>query len=105
MSKPDFQTKVFAFVEAYNLKTSVETRLLDMMSELGEVAKETLKGSSYGKNEFSPSADWEEELADAFFALICIANSTGVNLESALDLVLAKYQARLEDRGEAGSGR
>jgi NTP pyrophosphatase (non-canonical NTP hydrolase) len=40
-----------------------------------------------------------------FFSLVCIANTTGVNLETSLESVLKKYQARLADRGEAGSGR
>jgi NTP pyrophosphatase (non-canonical NTP hydrolase) len=100
-----FQDQVAEFVAEYDLETGVEARLLDLLSELGEVAKEILKGSQYGKAEFVPAPDWEEELADAFFSLICIANTTGVNLESTSDQVLQKNQARLDERGEAGSGR
>ena len=105
MAQADFQTRVAEFVAEHNLETSVSARFLDLVAELGEVAKETLKGSRYGKDDFHPTPAWEEELADAFFSLICIANSTGVDLDSALDKVLDKYLTRIEDRGDSGSGR
>lgn len=101
----NFQQRVAVFVEENNLETGVEHRLLDLLSELGEVAKETLKGSCYGKTNFTATPDWELELADAFFSLICIANTTDVDLDSALDRVLEKYRHRLSTQGDAGSGR
>lgn len=105
MTGPNFQKRVAQFVAAHDLETGVEARLLDLISELGEVAKEVLKGSEYGRVPFHPTAEWEQELADAFFALICIANSTGVNLDTALDDVIMKYTTRLTSEGDAGSGR
>jgi NTP pyrophosphatase (non-canonical NTP hydrolase) len=105
MSKPEFQQKVGDFVAETSLETNVQSRLLDLVSELGEVAKEVLKGSQYGREPFSPTIHWENELADAFFSLICLANSTGVNLDTALDQVLEKYRGRLSARGDAGSDR
>jgi NTP pyrophosphatase (non-canonical NTP hydrolase) len=104
VSQPEYQLRVADFAAKHNLETGVESRLLDLMSELGEVAKEALKGSQYGAAEFVPTADWEEELADAFFSLICIANTTKVDLDSALKQVLGKYESRLTERGDAGSG-
>ena len=74
------------------------------MSEIGELAKEALKGSDYGKTRFTQTEAWEEELADAFFSLVCIANSTGVDLEKALEKVLIKYKNRINNKGNAGSG-
>jgi NTP pyrophosphatase (non-canonical NTP hydrolase) len=41
------------------------------------------------------------ELGDLFFPLICVANATDSDLETALSPVLIKYQ----DRQETGSGR
>ena len=55
------------FVKNHNLESSVESRLLDLLSEIGGLAKEALKGSGYGKNPFTQTEVWEEELADAFF--------------------------------------
>lgn len=103
MPTPAFQKSVAEFVKKHNLETSVEARLIDMFSEIGELAKEILKGSDYGQVPFTQTQAWEEELADAFFSLLCLANSTDVNLETALEDVLAKYEARLEEKGDAGS--
>jgi NTP pyrophosphatase (non-canonical NTP hydrolase) len=100
---PPFQKSVANFVKIHNLESSVESRLLDLLSEIGELAKEALEGSGYGKNPFTQTEAWEEELADAFFSLVCLANSTGVNLEEALEIVLKKYEQRLSKKGDAGS--
>ena len=102
---PAYQQVGARFVEAHALEAPPAIRLLDLVSEAGEVAKELLTGTRYGREEFRPGAAWTEELADLFFALVCVANSTGVNLESALDDALAKYDARLAQQGDAGSSR
>ena len=105
MTLPAFQETVATFVAEHQLETSVEVRMLDLVSEIGEVAKEVLKASQYGHRPFQPTDTWSGELADAFFSLICVANGTGVNLEVALAEVLTKYEQRLALKGEAGSGR
>lgn len=38
MNMPKFQTQVDGFVKKHQLETSIEIRLLDLQSELGEVA-------------------------------------------------------------------
>ncbi len=105
MNLPPTQQKVARFVEENKLETAVQTRLLDLVSEVGELCKEALKGSDYGQTSFEPTEEWESELGDAFFSLICMANTTGVNLETALNIVLTKYEKRISRKGEAGSGR
>ena len=99
------QERVAAFTAATGLGTAVPFRALDLASEAGEVAKEVLKATAYGQRPFTPPETWAAELADTLFALLCLANSTGVDLDQALDAALAKYAARLGARGEAGSGR
>ena len=98
------QQQIAEFVIKHQIETTPAARTLDLMSEVGEVAKEVLKGSNYGKHDFHPTPNWESELADALFSLICLANRTDVNLDAALDGVLAKYRQRLIERGDAGSG-
>jgi NTP pyrophosphatase (non-canonical NTP hydrolase) len=100
----NFQKAVAEFVKKHRLEASVEAQLIDLLSEMGELAKEALKGSDYGKAPFTQTPAWEEELADAFFSLVCLANSTDVDLEEALGDALAKYEARLSEKGDAGSG-
>ncbi len=98
----EIQNKVKEFCEQNNLTGNAETRLLDTVSELGEVAKEILKSTSYGKQPFKKSEKLEEELGDLFFSLLTFANEVGVDLNEALQNVLEKYEARLK-RGGAGS--
>lgn len=72
------------------------------MSELGEVAKEILKMSDYGKRPIKYREELRSELGDLFYSLITIANSFDIDLEKALEIVLAKYEKRLK-KGSAGS--
>ncbi len=60
------QHKVQLFTQYFGTQTSPEHRLLDLTSEIGELSKEILKQTNYGKHEFTPSDDWSEELGDVF---------------------------------------
>jgi NTP pyrophosphatase (non-canonical NTP hydrolase) len=102
---PPYQEKVAQFVDVHALRVGAEARLLDLVSEIGEVAKEALKATRYGEEPFAVRAEWSSELADVFFSLICLANATNVHLDRALDGALDKYNHRLSRRGDAGSGR
>ncbi|HEX5975446.1 MAG TPA: MazG nucleotide pyrophosphohydrolase domain-containing protein, partial [Rubrobacteraceae bacterium] len=99
------QGSVAAFVAEYGLEAPIHARTLDFVSEVGELAKEILEGTDYGRTPFDASERWTGELGDALFALVCLANSTGVDLEAALNAALEKYRERLALGGDAGSGR
>ncbi|MBM3944954.1 MAG: nucleotide pyrophosphohydrolase [SAR202 cluster bacterium] len=105
METARLQDKVAAFVKRHGLDAGVEARLLDLVSEAGELSKEALKGSAYGKKPFAPTGEWTSEMGDVLFSLAALANATGVDLEVALDEALAKYEARLAEKGDVGSGR
>ena len=91
--------------QLHNLEISVRDRMLDLTSEVGELAKEILLNTDYGNCDFYPTNAWADELGDVFFSLICLANTTEVNLSKSLSYAIAKYQARLNIQGEAGSGK
>ncbi|MCI0713505.1 MAG: nucleotide pyrophosphohydrolase [Chloroflexi bacterium] len=98
------QREVNDFVTEHELQTDPTSRLLDLVSEVGEVAKAVLKGSDYGKKDFDPDREkWAEEVGDVLFSLICLANSTSVDLDSALQGVLNKYRERITMKSDAGS--
>ena len=102
------QKQVAEFVAQHNLEAPLPYRLLDLTSELGEVAKELLAATDYGKRPLpagSVTPNWEAELGDVLFSLICVANATAVDLESALAATLEKYRQRLAARGDPGSGK
>jgi NTP pyrophosphatase (non-canonical NTP hydrolase) len=54
---------------------------------------------------FNTPESWAGEMGDVLFALMCLANSTGVDLEAALDRALDKYRERMALGDDAGSGR
>ena len=102
MELEEIQKKIEEFCKEHNLLSPPEHRVLDTMSELGEVAKEILKMSDYGRKEIKYRKELELELGDLLYSLITIANYFSIDLENALDLVLKKYEKRLS-KGSAGS--
>jgi len=103
MQLPPFQNSVLDFVNQHNLEIPVRDRMLDLTSEIGELAKEIIKASDYGRQDFQSNDAWHDELGDVFFSVICLANSTNTDLLETLAKALKKYQTRIESRGNAGS--
>ena len=97
------QRQVAEFVYAHDLSAGVETRLLDLVSEIGELAKEGLKGSDYGSVAMLPGSEWSSEMGDVIYSILALANETGVDLETALEPALAKYRSRIVERDDPGS--
>lgn len=90
------QQKVKEFCKRYSLGSPLEHRVLDTRSELGEVAKEILKMSNYGRKQLKFKKEIKPELGDLFYSLITIANYFNINLEQALNMILKKYKKRLK---------
>ena len=101
----DIQEKVNELIKKYNLESSTEIRFIDLVSEIGELGKEILKGNDYGKKNFFNTDNIEFEVGDVFFSLICVANDLKIDLTKALDKVLNKYENRFSNNGHIGSGR
>jgi len=96
------QKEVSQFSQENNMLAPIEHRVLDAVSELGEVAKEILKMTDYGKKPLEYNSDIKGELGDVFYSLIGIANHFDIDLEEALNQALEKYKKRLK-KGSAGS--
>lgn len=96
------QEKVKNFCEEHKLESPPEHGVLDTMSELGEVAKEILKMSDYGKKPIELGREIKAEMGDVFYSLVNLANSLEIDLEEALEIALQKYSKRLE-KGSPGS--
>ncbi|SMO36611.1 MazG-like family protein [Halorubrum cibi] len=97
------QERVSAFVEEHGLETDLAYRVLDLESEVGEVAKEVTTSTDYGS---SPEAAEvaTDEIGDCLFALLALAEAADVDAGEALEVALAKYEDRIEATGGAGSG-
>jgi NTP pyrophosphatase (non-canonical NTP hydrolase) len=98
------QKLVAAFIESHQMEAGVEARLIDLVAEVGELAKANLDSTKYGRTSFKVTPNWEEELGDVLFPLLCLANSTGVNLHDALLKVIRKYNERIARKGHPGEG-
>lgn len=98
----NLQRKVLNFTKKYNLAHSNEITVLDLVSEIGEVAKEILKSTSYGRTPPQKREELKNEVGDALYSLINLANSNEIDLEEAVNRVLEKYEKRLQ-KGDAGS--
>lgn len=96
------QKEIKKFCTDNNMETEIEFRILDLVSEAGELSKEILKSSNYGKNKIELTPNMESEFGDVLFSLMASANCMNINLEKALEAVLKKYKNRLI-KGSAGS--
>lgn len=92
------------FVIKYNLGGSIETKFIDLASEVGELGKEILEGTSYGAGKFRRTDNLESEFGDVLFSFVSVANCAGINLDLALENVLKKYEGRFNTKGHIGSG-
>jgi NTP pyrophosphatase (non-canonical NTP hydrolase) len=99
----DAQARVSSFVEEHDLDAPAAYRLLDAVSELGEVSKEVCTSTGYGADPSAVDVS-DDELGDALFALFALCDVLEVDGEAALEASLAKYEERLVESGGAGSG-
>jgi NTP pyrophosphatase (non-canonical NTP hydrolase) len=100
----ELQQLVAKWHREHEMSDSVTTRLFCLGSEVGELQKEHCKGSNYGEVDFEPKAGWPLEMGDIFFALICLANQTDVDLEEAPQASMEKMEERWKENGRIGSG-
>jgi len=105
MNLLEIQQLIKEFSEDKNINSSVDVRIIDLVSEVGELSKEVLKGTNYGNKDFEKTDEWNSEIGDVLFSLICIANETDTDLENCLMQVLDKYEKRFLEKGHLGSGR
>ena len=90
------QLRVDEWIRLYGVRYFNElTNLAILTEEVGEVAR--IMARKYGEQSFKKSDegnDLSDELADVLFVLICIANQTGVDLQSALLKNMEKKTSR-----------
>ena len=99
----NWQQRVAAFVRCHDLLHDPATHVLDLTSEVGEVAKEVLIATGYGERALQSHPQLVGELGDALYSLLALAEACGVDAGSALDAALRKYERRLAKQGETGS--
>lgn len=96
------QKQIMKFCKENDMDSSIEYKIIDILSELGEVAKEVLKMSNYGKDPIKYRKKLKDELGDVLYSLITIANTFDIDLEESLFQAIDKYKKRLK-KGSAWS--
>ena len=96
----DMQKEVDAYIgqfkEGYFSPLAMMARLTE---EMGELAREV--NHYYGekpKKTTEKKNSIEEELGDVLFVMICMANSLNIDLETAHNIVMNKFNTRDKDR-------
>ena len=90
------QTEVDRWVKTYGVRYFSElTNLAVLVEEVGELAR--LMSRKFGDQSYKgdeAALDLSDEIADVLFVLVCIANQTGVDLQSAIEGNLKKKTRR-----------
>lgn len=96
------QNKVAEFIEKHNMDGTTEFRILDLVSEVGEVAKDATKSAGYGADLGNLSVK-KDEIGDVLFSVLAVAESLDIDAEEALNIALEKYERRIDEKGDPGS--
>ncbi|EMA28752.1 MazG-like family protein [Haloarcula japonica] len=86
-----------------DIDTPPAYRLLDVVTELGDIAAEINETTGYGTDSAALSIR-EEELGDALFALLALCERLDVDADAALATALAKYEGQSGSNGTPASG-
>lgn len=84
------------FEEGYFAPLPMLARLTEEVGELARVLMHRYGGKPPKAGE--ALGDTGEEIADAIFVLVCLANSLDIDLDVAFRGMMAKYRARDENR-------
>ena len=96
--KNALQRKAGEFARTHFAASPIAAQLLDLTSEVGELAKAYLEATDYGKRPPVDTAGARDELGDVFYSFLVIANHLEVNIDDLLDATLDKYAQRVVRR-------
>lgn len=96
------QRQVEKFFQENELGGTTPFRILDLVSEIGEVAKDATKSADYGQNTEKLEIK-KDEIGDTLFSLLAVANDLDIDVEEALEESIQKYESRIEEKGDPGS--
>ncbi|HLC86042.1 MAG TPA: nucleotide pyrophosphohydrolase [Candidatus Nanoarchaeia archaeon] len=96
MSFKDYQKEVDDWINKFDIKYfPIHEQLACLTEEVGEVARQI--NHMYGSKKKKPAEETSElgeELADVVFALVCIANTSRIDLHEAWNRKMEKLKIR-----------
>lgn len=100
MEIQELQKKVDDWITTIGVRYFSElTNMTILTEEVGELAR--IMARKFGDQSFKKGEEnisLEDEMADILWVLVCLANQTGVDLESAIEKNIAKKTLRDKDR-------
>ena len=99
MTLEEAQKQVDSWIKTYGVRYFSElTNMAVLTEEVGELAR--VMARKYGDQSFKPGEkdNLDEEIADVFWVLLCIANQTGTDLTEAFRRSIEKKTKRDQDR-------
>lgn len=94
----ELQKAVRQFQQEHGMRLPAELAALDLGAEVGELMKEVLLATDYGKRPPQPGPNLEAELGDALYSLIGLAEASGLDVERALMQRLLAMRERFAHR-------
>ena len=105
MTIQEAQQQVDTWIKTYGVRYFSElTNLAILTEEVGELAR--IMARTYGEQSFKDSdleKNLADEMADVLWALLCLANQTGVDLTDALQKNFVKKTKRDNNRHKENS--
>lgn len=100
MKIKEAQEKVDKWIKEFGVRYFDEmTNTVILMEEVGEVARiMSRRFGEQSEKESDKNKDLGDEMADVLFVLICLANQTGIDLETALQKNMEKKSIRDAER-------
>ena len=96
------QEKVQEFMNENGFGGSKEYAILDLASEVGEIAADATKSAEWGREPQNLEVK-EDELGDVMFSLLALANELDMDAFKALNTAMEKYERRIEETGDPSS--
>ena len=90
-------------IDKYGIGTDIHTRYMDLLSEIGEMGKEIVKSTNYGKRDFVMNDRIMDEIGDCLFSLLAMCNELNIDAQDALLQSISKYERRFEANGTISS--
>jgi NTP pyrophosphatase (non-canonical NTP hydrolase) len=98
----DEQQKVADFIQEHEMQNEPSFLILDLAAEVGEIAADATKSTSWGASPDNLDVK-SDEIGDALYSLLAVAESLDIDAGDALDEALEKYRSRIEETGNASS--
>ena len=80
----ELQQYVADTADRLGLHATPATLLLDVQARVGALADEVVRATQHGRRPFRPTPEWEMLLGDLTFAMVTLADQTGVDADRAL---------------------